>query len=88
MKFSQWLINESAQDDVVKEVADKWFRTDGSAKTRAMTQTMIGDTMRSYNLGLIEAAKLFEKALLLYSNEHGVGGAEAYWSLVRRMTNG
>lgn len=85
MKFSQWLLTESVQNDKVKEVADKWFRIDGSPKTRAMTQTMINDTMQSYNIGLIDAAKLFEKALLFYSDEHVIGGAEGYWSLVNKM---
>lgn len=84
MKFEEFLLTESVQDQV-KEVADKWFRPDGSAKTRAMTQTMIADTMKSQGLDLIEAAKLLEKAMLFYGDQHVVGGAKAYWSLVEKI---
>lgn len=81
LKFRQWF----EEADRIKEVADKWFRPDGSAKTRSMTQTKIVDTMNSYGLDLMGAAKLLEQAILYYSNQHVVGGAQAYWSLVKEM---
>ena len=49
------VVLKESKSDIVKEVADTWFRTNGSAKYRAMTQTMIRQTMQSYNLGLQEA---------------------------------
>lgn len=81
LEFSRWFFDKA----LVKEVADKWFRPDGSAKYRAMTETMIGVTMKTYGLGLGEAAKLFERALLYYKDEHVCGGPEAYWSVVKGM---
>lgn len=86
MNFEEFLLAENAEEDQVQETADKWFRSDGSSRTRAMTQTMIRDTMKTYGLGLIEAAKLTEKAILFYGNKHVTGGSDAYWSLVRKMT--
>ena len=82
INFTEWL----KHNDIVKQVADTWFRTDGTPKYRSMTETMIIDTMKSYNLNLRDAAKLFEKALLYYKKEHIVGGPQAYWNLVERIS--
>jgi hypothetical protein len=81
--FKKWL--ESKDGFSIKEVADKWYRHDGSPRTRTMTQHMIFDTMQTYNIGLEEAASLVEKAMLYYKPEHVVGGPKAYWNLVERL---
>jgi hypothetical protein len=85
LKFKEWFAQIIPVN--VKEVADKWFRQDGSAKYRIMTEAMIFQTMTSYGLNLDQAAKLVEQAILYYSNEHVCGGPEAYWDLVNRMKN-
>ena len=69
-------------DPRVKEVADRWFRPDGSPRTRAMSQQMIVDTMRDYDLSLRDAASLFERALLYYKDEHVTGGRASYWKMI------
>jgi len=74
--------------DLIKKVADKWYREDGSAKFRTMIQHMIINTMQEHKLPLREAAKLLEKAMLFYKDEHVVGGPEAYWGLVKGMEEG
>ena len=84
MTFQEFLLNESVEERV-RETADKWFRPNGTPRTRAMTQTMILDTMKAYGLSLAEAAKLTEQAILFYGNQHVTGGADAYWSLVKKM---
>lgn len=84
IQFKQWF----EEHDRVKAVADKWYRPNGSAKFRTMTEAKIVDTMNTYNLSLIEAAKLLEQAILYYKNQHVIGGARAYWSLVKEMAGG
>ncbi len=69
----------------IEETANLWFRPDGSAKTRAMTQTMIFDAMKRYDIGFSEAASLLEKSILFFTNEHVVGGATAYWEMVKKL---
>lgn len=70
------------------DVAEKWFHPDGSAKTRATTQTMIRDTMERLNLPLREAAGLLEKAMLRNGGSHVVGGPQAFWDVVDHMEKG
>lgn len=87
MKLNR-ILNESAAkitEGLVKEVADTWYRPDGSPKTRAMTQSMIVQTMKDYQLPLREAAEVIEQAMLLYKGEHVSGGRTAYWELVDKM---
>ena len=82
--FSSW---RPELDEIVPRVAEVWFRPDGSAKTRATTQTMIGRTMRDHGLPLEDAAQVLEKAMLS-GGGHVVGGPESYWQLVEKMRGG
>ena len=83
MNFTEWL--KSDENQIVKIVAERWFRPDGSAKYRSMTQSMILSTMKEFKMNLEEAATVFEKALLFYGDHHVVGGPKAYWELVENM---
>lgn len=71
-----------SSDINVREVADKWYREDGTPRTRASSADMIINAMAQYGLNLQQAAELVEKAILYYKNEHVVGGKDAYWKMV------
>lgn len=74
------LSNEGLDTRIVKEVADKWCRPDGSAKTRATVRTMTNDIMEGYDLTRDEATTILDKALDYYprpaENAENVGAQE------------
>ena len=65
----------------IKETAILWYRSDGSPKTRAMTETMIVDAMKRYKIGLQEAAEIIEKSMVFFKNDP----VSDYWGLVSRL---
>lgn len=70
-------------DSLVPKVRDTWFRPDGSPKTRAMMESMVMDTMRRYNLGLRDAATVFQRAIVsLPGRDHD---PERYWKKIGEM---
>lgn len=70
----------------VKQCCAKWFHPDGSARTRAMTQTILRKTMADHGCSLHQAALIYEDAMRSFGpDRHVVGGPSAYWSLVDKM---